>query len=89
MNNIVKFPASINDDSFCYMDLDGDLGLSTVDRKIAVLRLNDDEFTVITPEGEELHNRRQLAEFFWAAATFIDSDEKWRIDGKMVACNYE
>lgn len=88
MNNILRFPDSKSEDSIGYMDLEGSLGITTLDRKIGIFMLNADDFTVMTPDGEQLHTRKELAEFLWFAASFVDGDEKWRKDGEIVACNY-
>lgn len=89
MTNIINFPSLKEDDSIAYTDIEGDLGISTINRKIEIVRLNKDEFTVITSSDSELHGRKELAEFLWFAVTFIDSEERWRKDGEMVACNYD
>ncbi len=89
MSNVIKFPSLNEEDSIAYTAIGGDLGISTINRKIGIVRLNKNEFTVITSSDSELHSRKELAEFLWFAATFIDSEERWRKDGEMVACNYE
>ena len=90
MSNIIQFRDSTtpDDDLINYMNRDGDIGVTNIDKKIAVIRLNKNEFTVITPDGEQFYNRKELAEFLWFAAIFIDSEERWRKDGEMVSCNY-
>jgi len=67
---------------------DGDLGVGTLDRKIAICRLNDTEFLIETPEGSTVHDRASLAEFLWVASVFIDEQEKHRPLGEMVCCDY-
>jgi len=35
------------------------------------------------------YSREKVAEFLWAAACFLDSEERYRTDGDMVGIDYE
>jgi hypothetical protein len=89
MSEVISFPTSEDDLKYTsYTDNDGDLGVGTIDSGIQVIRLNDSDFAIVTPDGTQVHNRKSLAEFLWLAAVFMDSQERHRPDGECVACDY-
>ena len=93
MDNIIEFRAKskeIDGDlvSVSYTDNNNDLGIATLDRKIGIARVNDDDFIFITPDGEQYHDRAGLAEFLWVAATLLDSKQKHHPDVDLIGCDY-
>ena len=87
MGEVLQFPDS--DFKHCsYVDIHGDLGICSKDRSVVVTRLNDEDFEISTPDGTHVYKRAALAEFLWLAAVFIDSQEKFRPDGKGIGCDY-
>ena len=89
MNKVIPFPDQTDLKRTSYIDDNGDLGISTRDRKLGVYRLNDNEFEVVTPDGSQLHSRDSLAELMWVAAIFLDSKERWKPSLDLVGCNYD
>lgn len=93
MGNVTEFKKKSKDaedglTAVSYTDNDGDLGLSTLDKRLEIVRLNDSEFMVITPDGSEVYNRYNLAEFLWVASVFLDSEELYRPAVDLVGCDY-
>ena len=89
MTNIVDFPDQTDLKRTSYIDYLGEIGISTRDRRLEIVRLNDREFEVITPDGSQLHDRDTLAELLWVAAALLDSKEQWRPEMNLIGCNYE
>lgn len=88
---IIKFPSKeeleetgeeLNHTS--YTDCEGDLGVSSLGRELAIARLNKDDFLV----GTQVMSREALAEFLWVAATFVDSEKRYFPDLDLIGCDY-
>ena len=77
MGDVLSFPSKEEDfKAISYKETDGvDLGIGTLDGKIAITRLNSTEFLVETPDGSTVHTRASLAEFLWVAVIFVDGDQ--------------
>jgi hypothetical protein len=90
MSDVIEFPGAGGElKHTSYTDNGGDLGVGTLDKGIQVIRLNDTDFLVVTPDGEQVHKRESLAEFAWLLALFIDSEERFRpVNIKLVGCDY-
>lgn len=71
-----------------YTGINDDIGVSTVDRKIEIQRLNDSEFLLVTPDGSQLHDRESLAEFIHVAAVFLDSEKRFYPEVDLIGCDY-
>lgn len=67
-----------------YIDVEGDLGVSTLGREFAISELNKNEFLI----GDKLISREALAEFLWVAAIFVDSEKRFHPNIDLVGCNY-
>ena len=86
---IIKFPSKEELDDVelkhtSYTDNEGDLGVSTLGREIAICELNKLEFLI----GDKLISREALAEFLWVAAIFVDSEKRYYPEVDLVGCNY-
>jgi hypothetical protein len=91
MGNIIDFPDHQNSElkHTTYTEGDGDIGVSTLDQNIEIVRLNDTEFVVITPNGSTVHSRDSLSEFLWLAAVFLDSEKRnYPAVDELVGCDY-
>jgi hypothetical protein len=90
MSDVIGFPGAGGElKHTSYTDNGGDLGVGTLDEGIQVIRLNDTDFLVVTPDGEQVHTRESLAEFAWLLTLFIDSEERFRpVNIKLVTCDY-
>ena len=86
MNNVIEL---IEPDfkNVTYID-DGDIGVSTRDRSLAVYRLNKDDFEVVYSGGSFVLKRDVLAEFLQVAKVFVDSQDKFKPDLEMIGCDY-
>jgi len=84
VGNVVEFKSNDEFKHVSYIDNEGDLGVCSLDRKISIARLNNNEFLV----GDKLIDRETLAEFLWVAATFVDSKEKWRPNLDLIGSDY-
>lgn len=91
MNKIINFPSGgevvPKEDEFkhvSYTDCEGDLGVSSSGRELAIARLNKDDFLV----GTQVMSREALAEFLWIAATFVDSEKRYFPDLDLIGCDY-
>lgn len=92
MSKILPFPTDTDPLKFTSYTSGDDpaegLGVATLDKGIEIMRLNDSEFLVITPEGSTVHKRESLSEFVWLAALFLDEEERHRPEGSLIACDY-
>lgn len=82
MNNIIKFPES---ESFRYNTVNGflelfckfgghdELGIGQTEKGV-------DEFEMRICDESVVGTRKQVAEFLWAAAYLLDSDQEWVAD---------
>ena len=70
-----------------YID-DGDIGVSTRCRALAIYRLNKDDFEVVYNGGSFILKRDVLAEFLHVSQVFLDSEDRFKPDLEMVACDY-
>lgn len=89
MSKVIDFPNSdkgINEAH--YVDYDGDLGVCIEGKGLEVIRLNDNEFLVISQGVETVYTRARLGEFLWLAAHFIDKDQRFMPEDNVVACDY-
>ncbi len=87
MSNIVKFP-NVSSDCFEYILCGGRLnGLFTIDESIEIEVTYDG--LVKVKSGEAEMDRKSLAEFLWAAAIFLDSEERYKPEGEIVGLNYD
>lgn len=85
MKKVVKFPDKSKELKYTsYTDNEGDLGVSSLGREISICRLNDNSFLV----GEKLMDRKELAEFLWVAAIFVDSEKRFHPDIDLIGCDY-
>ncbi len=88
MDKITNFPDKKELQNTSYTENQGDLGIATLDSRLEIVRLNDKEFVVITPDGSQVHDREALAELLWVAAHFLDSECKWLPKLDVIACDY-
>jgi hypothetical protein len=91
MGNIIDFPDHQNSElkHTTYTEGDGDMGVSTLDQNIEIVRLNDSEFVVMTPNGSTVHSRDRLSEFLWVAAIFLDSEKRnLPAAEELIGCDY-
>ena len=90
-SNVIKFP--VNEDSkFSYFETDTGLGIQDNYGQIQIAKYGFTENSYIlhlTNNDYMPQNREDLAEFLWAAATFLDSEEKYRPKVELVGKNYE
>jgi len=70
-----------------YID-DGDIGVSTKDRSLAIYRLNKDDFEIVYNGGSFILKRDVLAEFLQVSKVFVDSEDRFKPDLEMVSCDY-
>jgi len=83
MSNVVSF----NQEELkhtSYTDNNGDLGVCSLGREIAICELNKNEFLV----GDRLISREALAEFLHVAAIFVDSEKRYLPNIDLVGRNY-
>ena len=73
-------------DSWGYMDFDGDIGVGSKYIDIELYSKNPDVIYINLLGEMEQVDRQGLAEFLWAAAYFLDSDQEW-LKGKYVCLN--
>ena len=91
MGDVIKFP-EIGDElkhcSYTAGQYDDDLGISTLDRRIGICRINDSQFIVITENDEIVMKREQLAEFLHVASILVDSEQRHLPEIDLICCDY-
>ena len=70
-----------------YID-DGDIGVSTRDRNLAIYRLNKDDFEIVYNGGSFILKRDVLAEFLQVSKVFVDSEDRFKPNLEMIGCDY-
>ena len=96
MTNIVKFPAS-EDDKFSYFETEIGLGIQSRHKDVKICRAGympnmplPNSFVLhLSNQDHVPHNRDDLAAFLWAAAAFLDSEERYRPSVDLVGLDYE
>jgi len=96
MTNIVKFPAS-EDDKFSYFETEIGLGIQSRHEDVKITRAGympniplPNSFVLYLENPSAVpHNRDDLAAFLWAAAAFLDSEERYRPNVDLVGLDYE
>jgi len=86
MNNVI----SLTEPDFknvSYID-DGDIGVSTRCKELAIYRLNKDDFEIVYNGGSFVLKRDVLAEFLQVSKIFVDSEDRFKPDLEMIACDY-
>lgn len=71
-----------------YYDQSGDIGIAMLDDSLRIIRVNDNTIEFQLYGQSQLFKRNELAEFLHLAALFIDSEDRWAIDGKVVCIDY-
>lgn len=78
MTNIIKFPEP---ESFKYIECDnrisGVTGKFDTDVDMEVDASGDARFIVCGGGNYAVATRKEMAQFLWAAAYFLDSDQEW------------
>lgn len=91
MSNVIKFP-EIGDElkhcSYTAGQYDDDLGISTLDRRIGICRINDSQFIIITENDEIVIKREELAEFLHVSSILVDSEKRYFPEVDLVGCDY-
>jgi len=82
--NIINFKVSDDLKNVTYTNNNGDLGVRSLSEDLSIAKLNSSEFLI----NDKLIDRETLAEFLWVAATFVDSEEKWRPNLELIGGNY-
>ncbi len=93
MSNVVSIDVynknldSSNPDRFLYTEEDGLLGIKTISGSI---KITDSGFGLLYVDGRATlpTSREALSEFLWAAAIFLDSEERYKPEGDFPALNY-
>lgn len=75
-------------ESWGYKDLDGEIGIGSKYIDIELYRKNADVVYIELLGEMEQVDRKGLAEFLWAAAYFLDSDQEW-LRGEYVCIDKE
>lgn len=89
MGDVIAFPANKELKEVVYTGVEGgNIGVSTSDRRIEIVKLNEDEFALITPKGSQRCNRKALAEFMWVASIFLDSEKRFYPEVDLIGCDY-
>lgn len=88
MTNIVEFKKEDDFKHVAYIDDEGDLGVSTRCRNLAIYRLNKSQFEVVYDGGSFVMDRDVLSEFLHVSNVFLDPEERFKPGMDMVACDY-
>lgn len=92
MTNVIKFPEREDSDLFQYFkDSDGVLGVQDFAADLWIRKHykgDSDRFT-LNSAIDITHRRRDLAQFLWAAAYYIDSEQRYMPEGELIGINYE
>ena len=88
MSNIIDFPGPELKETSYSGGPGRDFGVINKNKTIEIIKLNKDEFLMVTPDGSQIHNRAALAEFFWVSVIFIDSEQKWHPTVDLVGLDY-
>lgn len=88
MSNVIDlFEKDLKFCSYFEFD-DGELGLSMRDRSIMIRPLNNSDFEFVFGEDAKVFNRKELAEFLYAASVFVDSEGRFAPHVDLVGFNY-
>ena len=89
MGDVVEFPGDSEFSHVSYTaEEGGETGLSMLDRSLGMAFLNDTQVVIITPDGTNVVNRVELAEFAWVLAYFLDSQQKMLPRGDLIGRDY-
>ncbi len=84
-DNIIDFP-----ESFHYIKWDEHIGMCSDEVDIELLPDIEGDKSKVCIGLNDIHqtvDRKRLAEFFWAAAVFLDSDQEWFKVGEYPSLN--
>lgn len=88
MSNVIKFPERKESDLFRYLVEDRRIDISNMDGSI-VINAFGDESTLELNGLAEITNREALAQFLWAAAYYLDSEQRYMPDGDLIGISYD
>ena len=89
MSEVIDFPGCDEFGHVVYTEGDsGDFGISMVDHALCISCLNDTDVVVITPDGSNVFKRKELSEFLWIVAYYLDSEKRHHPTGKQIVRDY-
>ncbi len=75
-SNIIKFPES---ESVCYGQHDGKITglIGKFDRDVDFEQITGGDFAIQIGDEYAQATRKEMSQFLWAAAYFLDSNQEW------------